>query len=248
MHPELVHLYGPIAINTFGLCIIIGIIIFSLCLINDQKSVKIISPDQYFNILAIAIITALVGGRLLFVLTNSDALDNWKEMFFFWQGGFSLLGGVLALLIVMPWYFKNHHIPTIAFFDRVAIYAPLLQSISRIGCFFAGCCFGTPIAFSPFLNHPTQLYSASMLLLIFLGMYFIIQAKYAYPGQLLCIYLILISIERFMLDFWRGDREYLSTLTLFSIQQLLALLLAFFSFAGIIYIILLHKRHRHESI
>ena len=254
MHRELFHLYGPLAINSFGLIIIIGIIIFSILLLRDPKRSKLITVDQYFNILSLAIVSAFMGGRILYLLGNWKNIESFWQIFAFWEGGFSLLGGIIALLVIMPYYFKKHHLNALALLDLGAVYAPLLQSISRIGCFFAGCCFGKPtdLIFGipnsecGLLVHPTQLYSAVALFIIFLAMYFLFQYRFKRPGQLLCLYLVLMSAERFIIDFWRGDRDFLpiSVLHILSIPQLIALGIALFASIGFIHATLLHKRQR----
>ncbi len=228
MHRELIPLYGSLAINSFGFFIILGLLVFSIALLNDPKRPKLITIDQYYNTLSLAIIVALIGGRLLYVFGNWQSLDSFWEIFFFWQGGFSLLGGVLALLLVLPLYFKRHGIPIIAFLDLIAIYAPLLQSIARIGCFCAGCCFGLPAPHSWCMPlHPTQLYSAAALFVIFLAMFFYFQRVTTRPGQLLCIYLVCMGLERFIIDFWRGDRIFLGHgWDIFSLPQWIAVSIA----------------------
>ena len=77
--------------------------------------------------------------------------------------------------------------------------------------------------------HTTQLYSSLLLFIIFLSMYFVFQKIVKKPGQLICIYLILASMERFAVDFWRGDRIFFNQNSLslmltrtFSIHQLIA--------------------------
>ena len=180
-----------------------------------------------------------------------------------------MLGGVIALLAVLPFYLKKHSINTLALCDLAAIYAPLLQAISRIGCFFAGCCFGIPTtlpfgilssecsldpafakgfggqaALQTMLIHPTQLYSASALFGIFLLMYFLFQDWFKKPGQLLCSYLILMSAERFIIDFWRADREFLSGFPTFSIPQLVAFVIGCISIIGFLYFTFWHKQKR----
>lgn len=258
MHRQLLHLYGPLAINSFGLFIVIGIIIFSALFLSDPKRSKIISTQTYFNGLSLAIIAGLAGGRLLFVLSHPENIDHWLQIFAFWMGGFSLLGGVVALLIAIPLYLKKHKIEIIPLLDLTAVYAPLLQAISRIGCFFAGCCFGAPTtgAFGVYntqcgipelsnrLLHPTQLYSAAALLIIFLIMYFILEPFCKKKGQLACSYLLLMSLERFTIDFWRADRDLIPGFANLSIPQAVALILALIAFLGLITISFPAKKHK----
>ena len=93
MHRELIDLYGPLAINSFGLMIIIGLIIFSLLTVSDPKRPKIVSTDQYFNLLSLAIIVGLAGGRLLFVITNWKNLPSFWHIFAFLGGGILIARG-----------------------------------------------------------------------------------------------------------------------------------------------------------
>ncbi len=88
--------------------------------------------------------------------------------------------------------------------DIVAIYAPLLQSIARIGCLFAGCCHGIattvpwaisyndPTSFAPLgiPLHPTQIYSSLLLFGIFLILRFV-ATKPQPAGKILTLYLYL---------------------------------------------------------
>ncbi len=219
MHRELLHLYGPLSINSFGLMIVIGLCIFSYLLLKDKNRPSIINTEHYFRLISPAIIGAIIGGRLLFVLTHWTTFEHWIDMFAIWQGGFSLLGGIISLILVMPFYFKKYNIPLLPFLDLISIYAPLLQSISRIGCYLAGCCYGCPARFFSG-NHPTQIYSAMSLLGIFLFQYCFARNWKLKPGQLFCIYLMLMSIERFANDFFRAERE-MSTIADFSISQLI---------------------------
>ena len=131
--------------------------------------------------------------------------------------------GLLALMLVLylvalPFYLRAKKINILGFLDLVSVYAPLLQSISRIGCFLAGCCYGSPTSVFWAVRssagtggyvHPTQLYSTFILFLIFLIMRGPGRVLLKKPGQLLMLYLILVSVERFVVDFWRGDREFL---------------------------------------
>ena len=220
MGPDIMHLYGPFSIKSFGVFIVIGIILFSTLLLKDRRIKKMMSIDQYFNLLSLAIISSIIGGRLLFVASNWQSLESFGSIFKIWEGGFSLMGAVVALLLVAPLYLKKLKVPIVPFLDVAAIYVPLLQAVSRVGCFFAGCCFGLPTqlwigTINPACPidelahktlHPTQLYSAFALFALFLYMFFRAQKRFAVPGQLACLYLMLSNAERFIIDFWRADR------------------------------------------
>lgn len=249
---QLFSLYGPLGIQSFGLFIVIGIIIFTFLFLRDPRSKKLLHPEQYYNLLSTSILAGFVGGRLLYASTNWSTFGPIWNIFAFWEGGYSLLGGIVTLLIVVPWYLKNHHIPILPLLDVVSVYAPLLQSVSRIGCFFAGCCYGLPtsISWSVVASdcaarlHPTQLYSATFLFIIFFILYFFGQYLFKKTGQITGAYLILMSLERFIVDFWRGDREFSSLSHHLSISQLIAIGIALVGICGFIYFTYESKRKK----
>jgi phosphatidylglycerol:prolipoprotein diacylglycerol transferase len=252
---QLFSLYGPLAIQSFGLFIVIGIILFTYLFLRDPRRKKLISPEQYYNLLSWALVAGFIGGRLLYAATNWDAIPSWTHIFAFWEGGYSLLGGILMLLAIVPYYLNKNHIPIMPLIDLVCVYAPLLQSISRVGCFFAGCCYGLPSA-APWaiaptychtagnLLHPTQLYSAGLLLLIFLFFYFFGKKLFKKTGQITGAYLFLMSSERFLVDFWRGDREFSFISDLLSVSQLIALIIGLIGILGFSYFTFESKRNK----
>lgn len=238
---ELIHIYGPISICGYGVMIFIGIVLFAYLVNRDPVRSKLLSSDTFADIIVMGTLIGLLGGRLLFILTNVAQFQSWYDYGALWDGGFSLLGAIIGNLLFLPCYLRHRQVPVIPFFDLVAVYAPLLIAVSRIGCFWSGCCYGAatslPWAVVYYEQgadaplgipiHPTQLYSAIMLFCIFLFMYFVAAKRFAKPGQLMLIYLVLASIERFTVDFWRADREFFlgERWQLLSIHQYIALLL-----------------------
>ncbi len=233
MWHTLLHIYGPIAIHGYGLMIAIGLLIFLHLMQKDRRFSILKLAPHITNILIVGIIVGLLGGRILFFIIHPELYENFFSFLAFFNGGFSILGCIIALLISLPLYLGYLHVPIIPFLDLVALYAPLLQSISRVGCFLAGCCYGVPtrmpwgitytasdsIAPLDVCLHPTQLYSSIGLLLIFALLYFLLQYRFQKDGQLVCLYILLVSLERFIVEFWRGDR---ATEALLSLNHVIA--------------------------
>ncbi len=227
MYPEILHLYGPFSIHSYGLMIALGVIAFVWTANRHPLRKKYMSSDALMDLVIMGTFWAVVGGRLLYVLTQWHTLDNWYDLFNVWQGGLSLLGSVLACGIFAPFYLWRHHIPVLPCLDLIGINAPLLQSISRIGCFLAGCCYGRAFPTCWLATHPTQLYSAALLLMIFVALRWVYNTKNMHQGQLFALYLMMSNAERFCVDFFRGDQEFYShpLLSAISIHQWIALLL-----------------------
>lgn len=250
----LFHIWGPFSIYTYGAFIALGCIIFYYFTLEHPKRTTIISESDATSLFSLSILVGVIGARVLYLISSYSSISSSQEIIMVTNGGFSLLGTVIALLLFIPYYLKKKHIPILPLLDLVSIYAPLLQAISRLGCFFAGCCYGRPSSvlwavkytdpdtLAP-LNcwlHPTQLYSALSLfaIFIFLNTW---QSYTKKPGQLFCLYLILSNLSRFLIDFLRDDREFLNNgYTLLSIHQWIALLLIIGAF--IMYLIILRNK------
>lgn len=236
MLPYLFHIHGPFYANCYGLAIAVGIIVFTYLVNRDPKRAALLSSDQLNQVILIGTATGIIGGRALWAIGNWP--QPWWELFKIWEGGFSVLGTILAILAYMPFYLARIGVPSLKFMDLISAYAPLAHAISRIGCFLAGCCYGLPtsmpwgvsythpdvqvpleLKFIPI--HPAQLYSSLGLLFNFLILRYVLRPKLQTPGTLTGCYLVLSGTERFITDFWRADREYISTsIKLFQIISL----------------------------
>lgn len=221
MLPSIAHIAGPFHIRSYGLMIIIGILLCIWLIKKNARFKKLMNHQQLMNTITIAIIAGVIGGRLLYLVDSWQQFESWYDVFALWQGGFSALGTVLAVSITIPLYLRTQHLPILKTLDLFALYAPLLWSIARIGCFLAGCCYGTvctvpwaitfwhvdSLAPTGIPIHPTQLYSSLALLLIWIFMQWYAQYRFTKPGQLAFLFLGLASAERFIVDFWRAQRS-----------------------------------------
>lgn len=234
-NPQLINIYNSFGIHSYGLFIALGIIIAIWAIKKDKRFAQLHLENIYLDIISMTIIIACIGGRALAIISEPYLYTDWYDWFALWKGGFSTLGSVIGIIITMPFYLKKINVPILPLFDLVAIYAPLMQSIGRLGCFTTGCCYGKPTtslwgiiytntcALAPhgIAIHPTQLYSSLILFGIFLFMFFIAQKYSKKNGQLFVLYLICVSLERFIVDFWRDDR--IITTTYLSFHQIVAL-------------------------
>lgn len=254
MYPTLFHIYGPLAINSYGVAILIGVLIFLWRMILSPRRKGLISKDQLISLTIYNVFVAVFSGRIVHVLSTWHTFHSWKDIFALWDGGFSVLGSLLGVILFTVCYLKSNKIPTLPVLDLAALYAPIMQGFGRLGCFFAGCCYGietvvpwgitftNPDTLAPLCIrlHPTQLYSAVGLFLIFLIIRFGLSKHCKYPGQIAMLYLIFTNAERFLIDFWRGDRilgvHNFSPLAVhfFSFHQWIALIIMLLSLLGLL--------------
>lgn len=218
------HIFGPLSLHIYGAMIAIGVSAFIVAFSFDSERKKLLTMDQVFTLVSLSIISGVLGGKLLYLAECIGELNSLSELFSFWNTGFSVLGAFIAVPLFISWYMHKHNILIILSFDRVVIYVPLTFAISRLGCFFSGCCYGIPTncltavmytdpdSLAPLGEyiHPTQLYSAGLEFLLFIFMFTSGQKKLKKPGQLFGAYFILMGIERFIVDFLRGDRTLIS--------------------------------------
>ena len=87
MWPRLLHIYGSLWIQSYGVMIVLGFLIFMFFAYKDKRRAKIIESETFFNAIFLGLIGAIVGGRLWFVV---EAWQYFKsvpiEIFFIWHG------------------------------------------------------------------------------------------------------------------------------------------------------------------
>jgi phosphatidylglycerol:prolipoprotein diacylglycerol transferase len=237
MHPDLFSV-GPLTIHTYGLFVAMG---FTIALLITVKMAKAqgVESHRIMDMGFIIILFAIIGSRLGYVLLNLSYYAHQPLDFFkIWEGGLVFSGGLMMVVLVMAWYLRRHKLP----FWRVAdLWAPGMamgQSIGRIGCFMAGCCYGQPTdakwcvvfthphSLAP-LNvclHPTQLYSALTGLVTF-AVLMVLTAKKQFEGQVFIWLIILHSLARLFIERFRGDDRGLIPGTEMSVTQLTTLIL-----------------------
>ncbi|MDR0676567.1 MAG: prolipoprotein diacylglyceryl transferase [Elusimicrobiota bacterium] len=235
MYPVLLNL-GFFKIHTYGLMIAIGFVLSGFLFV--KKATKTYNYDSRIidNLMLWLFIAGIIGGRFFYIILNwSYYSKNLLEIPKIWQGGLVFFGAFIFAFLFLIFFTKIYKkISFLRLADLLAPYLALGHFFGRIGCFFAGCCYGKPTnshfgvifkntnSLAP-LNikiHPTQLYEAfSNLILFFVLLYFL--KKQSFKGQILSLYLILYSTIRFFIEFLRndprGDFLYLSTSQIISI-------------------------------
>lgn len=225
MCPRLITIYGPVAIQSYGFMILVGLMVFLGVTYFHRRRAQLIRGDLYINAVFGALLVGVLGGRFLGVIADWPSFkENPIEIFYPWIGGFVVLGAIAAIVIVMPLYLWWHRVPILETFDFAAVYAPMLQAIARFGCLLAGCCYGVPVATATwwsvtFINPeahippyllgvpllPTQLFASAASAFIFVLM-LLLHKRFTRVGQAILFYLMSENIARFAVDFWRGDR------------------------------------------
>lgn len=234
MYPEICKI-GPFTIYSYGLSLAFAFLSCSF-LARAQAKRKGINPDIIFNLVFLSFISGIIGARLFYIFQNlSFYLQDPLEVIMFAHGGLSWVGGLTSGVFTAVLYIKSKGMPIFKVMDLIAPFIALGQAIGRIGCLLNGCCFGKTAIFGIYFpaHHevliPTQLYSSFSLIFIFIILRFL-QDRPHKQGQVFFTYLLLYSIKRFFIEFWRGDNQVVFLgLTLFQITSLLIFCVAIFS-------------------
>jgi phosphatidylglycerol:prolipoprotein diacylglycerol transferase len=238
MYPILLKI-GPITIYTYGSLLCLAFLAALWVAGREAQRVGLPSGriwDLGFYLLA----AALVGARALEVLLNLHRyVETPLDIFKVWDGGLAFQGGLLLAFITALAYIRRHGLPVWGTLDALALGIPLGQSIGRIGCFMAGCCYGRPtelpwgVTFTHPESlgplgvkvHPTQLYE-SLLVLGVLAVLYHLRTRKRFDGQLLGTYFLLAGLARFVVEFFRGDPRGPAVVAGMPVTQLTALVMA----------------------
>jgi phosphatidylglycerol:prolipoprotein diacylglycerol transferase len=147
VHPTIVSFDGG-GINAYGTLILLGTLLSMFGVWWDAKRRGIADGQtaSFFVDFYLALaLGAFVGGRLFHVLTvPGDYVADPGRVLVFDGTGFVFFGSLAA--IVASWVFlaRRHHTTFTTITDLAATWMPLGHAFGRLGCFFAGCCWGAP--------------------------------------------------------------------------------------------------------
>lgn len=164
-------------------------------------------------------IAAIAGSRLVWLLQNPGNFHGPLDLINLRSGGLVFYGAFLGFPVA-AWAIRRHKLPLWDVLDMFAQILPLAHGISRIGCLGAGCCYGAPTGLPwgilytdehsaaphDVARHPTQLYEAAGLFLIFAFLTWLGPRK-RFPGQVLLSYVLAYAGLRSVTELFRGDVE-----------------------------------------
>lgn len=199
-----------------------------------------VKSAELVDLALVITIAPLIGARLFYILTFPRQFNGIRDYLALHEGGLVFYGALIAVLPALGIFASVKKIPFRQLLDLLVPSFALAHAIGRLGCLSNSCCYGAPttavqiyrLSSDPagMFRHPTQLYEATFLLLIFFGLNKILTAVYRrqrfFWGFVSGFYLIAYSFCRFLIEFIRGDDRggFLTSLHL-SPSQIVALLL-----------------------
>ncbi|MDF2543985.1 MAG: lgt2 [Herbinix sp.] len=218
-----IHIFNR-TIAMYGFWILIGIITGITAALHRRKKYTLSSDDILFSS-CYAGIGLMIGAKLLYVMTVLPDIISYREQLLskpfliinILSGGFVFYGGLIGAIAGYVIYCRQYHISMISLLDFMTPSFPLIHAFGRIGCFFAGCCYG--ISYEGFAHiifeHstiapngvpllPIQLIESSLLFLLSLYLFQYGRTPRR-PGHMLGCYIMVYTLIRFILEFFRGD-------------------------------------------
>jgi phosphatidylglycerol:prolipoprotein diacylglycerol transferase len=218
MHPLLFKI-GSVPIHTYGFLIAIGFLC-AVLVIRKLSMRSGLNVEKTLDFTFWLLLVGFVGARILFIITKFDSfMADPADMFKVWQGGLVFLGGPIACVPFAIWYMKRNQLPLWRTMDVLVPGLVINHMFGRFGCLAAGCCYGKPTGssfgirlYSELVDqdlrgiplHPTQLYEASALFILFLGLLWVFRRK-SFDGQVVLTYFIAYPIIRSIIEVFRGD-------------------------------------------
>ena len=171
-----------------------------------------IKPDFILDLVIWMVPAAIIGARAYYVIFSwEDFSGDWSKIFDVRSGGLAIHGGLILCFLVGYFVCRHCKQSFIATADLAAVVIPLAQAIGRWGNFFNEEAHGGPtdLPWAQIINgvgyHPTFLYESIWCFLLFLFLLWFDNHRRSFDGQIICLYMMLYSVERFFVEGLRTD-------------------------------------------
>jgi phosphatidylglycerol:prolipoprotein diacylglycerol transferase len=221
MKPEIV-VFG-LSLKTFGLCFGMAFVVSGAMTARRLRELGR-PPDQAYEMVFAALVGGLVGARGYWLLTHAHEVsgDVLGSVFggsgLVWYGG--LAGGAAGVLL---WAWR-HEMLNFELLDMNAASLAMGYAVGRIGCQISGdgdygkatdlpwgMAYPHGIVPTTEVVHPTPIYET---LVMGLGAWALWRGRDAFrPGVPFALYLLLVGVERFLVEFVRRNEPVLAGLT-----------------------------------
>lgn len=216
-----------LALPSYGLLFAVAALLAGFWFLRRARALGI-PDDLIYNLCFYALLAGILGAKVALVLLDLHYyLANPAELLGTLRSAGVLIGGVVAGGIAFILYCRHHGLPLFTLGDAVAAPLALGQSVGRLGCFAAGCCWGREIqadhplavTFTDPVAHEqtgvplhvplvaTQLIQLGNDLALACLLTWLWRRKLGPPGTVFWLYVLLYSVSRGVIEFWRGDAQ-----------------------------------------
>ena len=236
INPVIIQL-GPIRIHWYGVMYILGFMA-SYFLVKYQIRKKGLDIDINLDNLFLSLVIGLIiGARLGYIIFYNPSyyLSNPLKLFAIWEGGMSFHGGLIGIIFSGIIYIRKRKLNFWECADLVAVTAPIGLGLGRLGNFINAELYGR-ITTMPWgmtfpsggdlPRHPSQLYEFFLEGVLLFVILWSIKNRPFKKGTLFCLFLLLYSIFRFFVEFFREPDPHLGLVFSFmTMGQVLSVLM-----------------------
>lgn len=242
---------GPLQVAWYGLIIVVGMILAIYMTIHEGEK-RGITEDFVIDTAFWTLPLGILGARLYYVLFELEYyIGNPIRIFYIWEGGLAIYGGIIAGLLTIYWRSKKEDVPLLLMLDVVAPHLLLAQAIGRWGNFVNQEAHGGEVT-RQFLEklmlpefiiegmhingayyHPTFLYESVWSLIGVIIIMALRRNKHLMlRGELVASYLVWYGFGRFFIEGLRTDSLYMGS---FRVSQLVSIVIVLMGITLIIY-------------
>lgn len=216
----------PVAFTVFGIDIMwyavmitIGMVIGG-CILCRRAPSRGFTSDNALDMILYTVPVAVIGARLYYVAFEWQYYSkNLRQIFNFRGGGLAIHGGLIFTILMLLFLCRKRKQNLLDWLDIVFPCIAVGQAIGRWGNYFNSEAHGTPtdlpwhILCDGELVHPTFLYESLWCLLLCIFLIWLderhLKNGRGFKGQIVCLYGMLYSVERFFVEGLRTDSLYL---------------------------------------
>ncbi|HEX8802615.1 MAG TPA: prolipoprotein diacylglyceryl transferase family protein, partial [Acidimicrobiales bacterium] len=231
---------GPLTLRTFGLFVALGVLVGAWVAASYAERFGI-SRDETYRVATWMVLAGIIGSRLTWAATHTDAIDSPLDVIAIWQGGIQFAGGFIAAVLVgLPFFRRWSRLQRWRVLDGYSFGLAIGLALGRVGCYSVGEHFGRRSDFllatrfdggevrEPLLGdvplqvgmsfHNTALYELIYLLVLFAGLGALVwrtrrRGGEVAPGTLVGVFLVYYGIARLLSDSLRVNDERVAGLT-----------------------------------
>lgn len=228
MFPKLIQ-FGDLYLPSYGVMVALAFLAGLLVTTKLARLVKL-NEETITNLVIYCALAGLAGAKLFMILFDwQDYLANPAQLISLstLQAAGVYQGGFLLALGFAIWYMRKHALPMLLTMDVFSPGLALGHAVGRIGCFLAGCCYGTHCDLPWAVHfhdveaykltsvplevplHPTQIYESIFNFALFAMLWRFFRRAPAH-GSVFAVYLVLYSTFRFCVEFVRHHDQALT--------------------------------------
>ena len=198
--------------------------------------------DILYGIFWCAVLGGSAGSRLLYYIVSFRDILKDPSILWNFQNGWVVYGGIIGGVLASMVYCRYKKADFVRYLDLVIPAVAFAQGCGRIGCFFAGCCYGRETDSIFHIQYwqseyapngvkliPTQIYSS----IGDFALAFLLMAKREpKKGKVAAGYGILYSIGRFVIEMFRNDHR--GALGALSTSQMISIVILVLGIGGFV--------------